>query len=100
MLPCVQQVVVALTILCICVLFCRTAWLSYYKIFKMPVLVALNPADTARAMEAQSDKQVVQEALKVRSCRAEDLRVIECISPMACHHGFGMMGWALCTVLG
>jgi hypothetical protein len=43
----------------------RTGWLSYYKIFKMPVLVSLNPADTARAMEKQKDKEVVEEALQV-----------------------------------
>jgi hypothetical protein len=44
----------------------RTGWLSYYKIFKMPVLVSLNPADTARAMEKQTDKEIVEEALQVR----------------------------------
>lgn len=48
----------------------RTGWLSYYKIFKMPVLVSLNPADTARAMEKQSDKEVVQEALQVTTAQS------------------------------
>jgi hypothetical protein len=32
----------------------------------MPVLVALNPADTARQMEALTDKQIVEEAMQVR----------------------------------
>jgi hypothetical protein len=45
--------------------FHRTGWLSYYKIFKMPVLVSLNPADTARAMEKQTDKKIVEDALQV-----------------------------------
>jgi len=44
----------------------RTSWLSYQRIFNMPVLVALNAADTARGLEAMSDTQVVQEAMQVR----------------------------------
>lgn len=52
---------------------CRAAWLSYYKIFKMPVLVALNPADTARQMEALTDKQIVEEAMQVRGERSNAL---------------------------
>lgn len=31
----------------------------------MPVLVALNAADTARELESKTDSQVVQEALQV-----------------------------------
>lgn len=42
------------------------SWVSYYSALKMPVLVALNTADTAIALEAKSDNEVVQEALQVR----------------------------------
>jgi hypothetical protein len=57
-------------LLCGCTCGCRAAWLSYYKIFKMPVLVALNPADTARQMEALTDKQIVEEAMQVGGARS------------------------------
>lgn len=44
---------------------CRTAWLSYYRVLGMPVLVALNAADTALAIEALTDEQAVAEAMQV-----------------------------------
>lgn len=75
---------VCATCLCVCVSPPRTGWLSYYKIFKMPVLVALHPADTAKALAAKTDKEVVDEAIKVggwRMCvckeRGEDGQVVQ-----------------------
>jgi hypothetical protein len=34
--------------------------------WRMPVLVALNPADTARQLEAMSDAEVIADAMAVR----------------------------------
>jgi hypothetical protein len=39
--------------------------LSYYRVLGMPVLVALNAADTALAVEALTDQQAVAEAMQV-----------------------------------
>lgn len=46
---------------------CRTSWLSYYRLLGMPVLVALNSADTALNIEALSDQQAVEEAMQVNN---------------------------------
>lgn len=40
-------------------------FLNYYALFKTPILVALTPADTAHALEAATDEQVVASALEV-----------------------------------
>ena len=44
----------------------RSNWLNYYKMWRMPVLVALNPADTALTLEAMSDAEVIADAMAVR----------------------------------
>lgn len=44
----------------------RSNWLNYYKMWRMPVLVALNPADTALRLEAMSNAEVIADAMAVR----------------------------------
>lgn len=45
----------------------RTLWLSLYGTLNKPVLMAINTADTAVALEKKTDKEVVSEALQVRT---------------------------------
>lgn len=42
--------------------------MNYYPLFKVPVLVALNSADTAAQLEAMSDAEVVADAMAVSVC--------------------------------
>lgn len=42
-----------------------TSWLSYQRLLGMPVLVALNAADTAMDVSALTDEQAVAEAMEV-----------------------------------
>lgn len=44
----------------------RTSWLSYQRLLDMPVLVALNAADTATSIAELTDEQAVAEAMEVR----------------------------------
>lgn len=43
--------------------FC--VFLNYYKLFKIPILAALNPAQTAQGIEKQTDLEVKEEVMKV-----------------------------------
>ena len=43
----------------------RCVFLNYFALFRVPILVALTPADTARALAARSDDEVVADALQV-----------------------------------
>lgn len=45
----------------------RTSWLSYSRLLGMPVLVALNAADTAMDVADLTDEQAVTEAMQVGS---------------------------------
>lgn len=45
---------------------CRTSWLSYQRLLDMPVLVALNAADTAMSIAELTDEEAVAEAMEVR----------------------------------
>lgn len=46
----------------------RCVFLNYYPLFKVPVLVALNSANTAAQLEAMSDAEVVADAMAVSVC--------------------------------
>lgn len=43
----------------------RAIFLNYYKLFKWPALAAIHVADTARALEALTDAEVIEEGLGV-----------------------------------
>jgi len=43
----------------------RCVFLNYWPLFNVPILVALNAADTARGLEALSDEEVVADAMQV-----------------------------------
>lgn len=52
----------------------RTSWLSYSRLLGMPVLVALNAADTAMDVAALTDAEAVAEAMQVtQSCQMREL---------------------------
>lgn len=60
--------------------FCRSSWLNYYKVWGVPVLVAMNTADTARQLEGMTDKEVIGDALKVCVLLGQPSRPAGCYS--------------------
>jgi hypothetical protein len=52
----------------------RCVFLNYYALFRKPILVALNAADTARGIEAASDEAVVADVMK--ACGRAGLKLL------------------------